>query len=183
MKERPILFNGEMINALGNGKTQTRRVIKPQLPEEPTKYAGKRWGVIDGDFYYCGVKCPYGQVGDVLWVRETWMPQDEGICYRADGEKPSWVEDKWKPSIHMPRKLARIFLEIISTHAERVQDITEEDAKAEGAKAMHLDDLGQTWKTHKRGFQSLWDSINEKRGFGWDKNPWVWVVTFKKVRK
>ena len=83
----------------------------------------------------------------------------------------------------MPKWAARIWLEITGIKVERVQDMYEQDAEAEGAVKMHLDDLGQTWSTYVRGFQSLWDSINAKRGFGWDKNPWCWVIEFKRIAR
>jgi len=83
----------------------------------------------------------------------------------------------------MPRWACRLVLEITGVRVQRVQEISEEDAKAEGASVMHEDDLGQTWTSRKRGFESLWDSIYAKRGFSWDSNPWVWVVEFKRVRR
>jgi len=145
--------------------------------------------------------CPHGQPGDILWVRETWYECFDGLdgCdfdgYVADGEKPcgpcratafeamSIGYRSKRPSIFMPRWAARLFLRITDVRVERVQDITEEDARAEGVEKMHIDDLGQTWKTHRRGFESLWDTINAKRGYSWDTNPWVWVITFERIQE
>lgn len=142
--------------------------------------------------------CPYGKAGDRLWVRETWQhlmrwhatgkktkygeelgQQDLGIFYRADGK---W-DGKWKPSIYMPRWASRILLEVTDVRVERVQEISGNDILAEGMmpcgenyKAL------STWEEDlRRDFASLWDSINKKRGFGWDKNPWVWAVSFRRT--
>jgi len=127
-----------------------------------------------------GIICPYGQVGDRLWVRETWHVglSSHGVCpgYKADmkyrcGESmPQLFPLKWKPSIHMPRWASRILLEITEVRVERLQEITGEDAKAEGAEPYGYYFIG--------GFKELWDSLNAKRGYGWETNPWVWVITF-----
>ncbi len=127
-------------------------------------------------------RCPF-EVGQDLWVRETWLQCDDmlgdgTVYYRADGED---IPGPWRPSIHMPRKFCRLTLRVTGVRVERVQEISEADAEAEGVQLQHLDDLGQTWKTYKRGFEALWDSINAKRGFGWDTNSWVWVVEFERA--
>jgi hypothetical protein len=142
-----------------------------------------------------GFKCPFGIPGDGLWVRETWTFWEDPnngqdfVKYRAGGKKrfpnihdlkySGWAFDgKWRPSIHMPRWASRITLEVVSVRVERVQEITEEDAKAEGCEIGHgLDDSSPFFA--KGAFRNLWDSLNAKRGYGWDKNPWVWVVEFK----
>ena len=138
MKTRPILFNGEMVRAILDGrKTQTRRVIKPQ---PVTCDRGPAWAVTNA---HRMKPCPYGVPGDRLWVRETWATDgvyddtrpvllDEFIepFYRASGESAS----RWRPSIHMPRWASRITLEVLSVRVERVQDITITDATAEGRK-------------------------------------------------
>jgi len=154
-------------------------------------------------------ECLYGKVGDKLWARETWWDlgfwSKEGKWhgrthhhiiapkYVADGKPEGLIAEskrpslqcKWwkRPSIFMPKWAARIWLEITNIRVERVQDISEQDAEAEGTSKMHLDNLGQTWRTYKRGFESLWDSINNKRGFSWDSNPFVWVIEFKVLEK
>lgn len=232
MKERPILFSGPMVRALLDGrKTQTRRIVKNQPPpdvspirvehyhptiitrsgdEEP---GAEIFGAYsdDGDW---GCKCPYGEPGDRLWVRETWQGPmwEEGtwdadtdyhspkFCeYRADGgPMPEYVdfEDNrhqgWKPSIHMPRWVSRITLEVTGVRVERLHDITEADAAAEGIESLRNE--GEHWKDYLRStercdelvclnafdsFRTLWDRIN---GDGaWAENPWVWVVEFKRI--
>lgn len=146
IKERPIIFSGEMVRVILDGrKTQTRRVMKPQPPEWCTEKFGYTMftpeGHISGRGWYEGqraekfFKCPYGKVGDRLWVREAWHGVHEDnqfqiYNYRADC--PDSENYKWKPSIHMPRWASRILLEVTGVRAERVQDISESDAKAEG---------------------------------------------------
>jgi hypothetical protein len=184
VKERPILFNGEMVRAVLDGrKTQTRRVCIPRFDDrKPCEHYSPigNGGVITNQMMrHCehgseGQPCPYGEVGDRLWVRETWKPCfDDGIGteYRADKRGCC---GPWKPSRFMPRNRSRITLEITGIRVERVQDITEADAKAEG---INYGCDSVDW------FQELWNSINAKRGFGWDANPWVWVVEFRKTEE
>ena len=135
MKERPILFSGPMIRALLAGtKTQTRRIVKPQ-PKNRLVYA-LDWYDADGVHPGVKVKCPYGRGGDLLWVRETFFPrlQNTAAIYRADSPDDGMAEmyGGWKPSIFMPRTLSRLTLEVTNVRAERLHDISEEDAKAEG---------------------------------------------------
>jgi len=187
MKERPIIFSGEMVRAILNGrKTQTRRVI--------TRVAGYKELIVAGEIadpqmaldkypnYQClfASMCPYGQPGDRLWVRESFYVQPElaplsepqPIHYRAD-TPPEQVEDYiCKPSIHMPRWASRITLEITNVRIEEVQDIGETDAMAEGV-------IPGADEHYLTAFVRLWDSINAKRGYGWDVNPWVWVIEFR----
>lgn len=201
MKEKPIMMCGDMVRATlreVDPKTQTRRVIKPQ-PNEAWTVQGPR--VIEG-FYADGdcksdLRCPYGQPGDRLWVRETWAHEtDFGTAtgkalYRADGDNREtecgMPTDKWRPSIYMPRWASRITLEIVGVRVERVQDITEYDAMAEGIDAEHADGLGfvaigpNGYRPFVTAFRELWDSINAKRGYGWSVNPFVWVVEFKRI--
>ena len=208
MTERPILFSGPMVRAILEGrKTMTRRVFKPEnivIDEYPggglryRTYARK-----DGDLYETGVGsfspgnwlhyCPYGVPGDRLWVKETWAdehPFDGQILYRERDEYRA--PERWTPSIFLPRKYSRILLEVISVRVERVQDISEEDAIAEGMIKWTPADR-ECWAhyeyepglagraTAKGAFWYLWDSINAKRGFGWDANPFVWVVEFRRI--
>jgi hypothetical protein len=141
-KERPILFTTSLVpEILADRKTKTRRILRPQLPDEPTRETGKRWGMVDGAFYYCGVRCPYyGAPGDRLWVRETWQAAGAfahlgtgRVQYRADypdGKNPHGLA--WKPSIHMPRWASRITLEVTGVRVERLREITDADLIAEG---------------------------------------------------
>ena len=204
MNEHPIIFSTEMVRAILSGrKTHTRRVMKPQ----PT-FDGVDWIRFGDDIRqnWC-LDCPFGKIGDRLWVRETWgavsqteesAPLEEcKIEYRADlpsgstdypGEWPadeargSDIAPKWRPSIHMPRWASRITLEIVKVRVERVQEISLEDSKAEGmpAYSMAMGVLSDNPPDPRWKFIGLWNSINAKRGFGWDSNPWVWVIEFKR---
>lgn len=178
MDERPILFSGSMVRAILEGrKTNTRRVVKLNYAGRIAR-SGKQWHVDDPA---AALGCPYGQSGDLLWVRETWgLPWHHAqrpYFYRAtDEDAVGWHPDfdGWKPSIHMPRSASRISLEVAGVRVERVQDISAEDAWAEGIP--HSPDVNPLHE-----FEELWDSINAKRGFGWDANPLVWVVEFRKA--
>ncbi len=193
MKERPILFSTPMVKTILDGrKTQTRRVIIPQPKfvksgvsayayEWKGQYVSLKKGLIE--------LCPYGQVGDRLWVRETWaiikendnvpiyeMSQNSGLFFKADNPTSTKV-GKWRPSIHMPRWASRITLEITEVRVERLQEITEEDCYKEGIELPHKRYDGVDRATRLL-FQYLWDTLNAKRGYGWDTNPWVWVLSF-----
>jgi hypothetical protein len=228
MEEHPILFSKAMVCALLEGrKTQTRRVMSFQ-PEPHTEVHGPElyapvvvkcgeeepgteiFGVYGDDW---GLKCPYGQPGDRLWVREKWRCEElesglDGVRFSGDntfrkientietshslGEhnnnRTLWINNKWRPSIFMPRWACRIELEIVSVRAERVREITRNDAIAEGVSGV--------WKNppekeeyyqrvllnpYVANYSVLWDEINASRGFGWDVNPWVWVIEFRRV--
>ena len=206
MKERPILFNGEMVRAILDGrKTQTRRVIKlpytvpdgwypDRYNKEPNwTFWGPRKSADSGKCMLPTFTCPQGEPGDRLWVRETWGPCEGGFCYRAS-ENPRALPDdgRWHPSIHMFREASRITLEIESVRVERVQEITQADARSEGVESEDfLNRLehaacvapdGAILPSPRSEFENLWDSINARRGFGWDVNPWVWVITFRRVK-
>ncbi len=195
-------------------KTQTRRVIKPQPSDNwmqnvfslcPTGNMYRRNGeqmfwLSDGK--EGEIKCPYGKVGDLLWVRETFIDAEDYPChpfhdeesgvlsqydYKADCPVDEIKNIIWKPSIFMPKAAARIWLEITNIKVERLQDISEEDAKAEGISRiynttslvyknyLHSDDACNAYKS----FQTLWQSINGSES--WDANPWVWVIEFKRI--
>lgn len=140
--------------------------------------------------------CPYGQPGDYLWVREAWGRSALGkVVYRADGAVRDdsdervgwWVGDQFcerlRPSIHMPRALSRITLEVTGVRVERVQSISEEDALAEGivwATRETAPGSGRFEPCARDEFALLWDSINAKRGYSWETNPWVWVISFER---
>jgi hypothetical protein len=212
MKERPILFSGAMVRALLDGsKTQTRRALRIQpldiLPMESDK-AGREWvGLMTRDPKPQGTtfRCKFGVPGDRLYVRETWAQPaalDPGpTVYRADypacvpagfANIPAVDEITWKPSIHMPRALSRIMLEIASVRVERLQDISEADAIAEGIERhpeyptmwkrgpLHGDQNTVTNTAFPRlAYRSIWEQINGHES--WAGNPWVWVVEFKVI--
>ena len=188
MKERPILFNGDMVRAILDGrKTQTRRPIHKDIAS-----------VIGDDPNYYLYRCPFGQAGDRLWVRETWMRSgfdvDFGhqyITYCSDNAakivslaiKELCASGNKIPSIHMPRWASRILLEITDVRIERVQDITEADANAEGCDNSESEaavEIGW-YELPRRAFRRVWDQCYSRRGLGWDANPWVWVIEFKIV--
>ena len=227
MKSRPILFIAPMVMAILNGrKTQTRRVVTPQ-PDKT--HDGEPYWNIGGyrawsnrgitDVLRMGgneISCPYGKPGDRLWVRETWGPGIHALCakydrdyhvvYAADGgsAKQQRLNDVWKPSIFMPRWASRITLEITGIRVERLHEISEADALAEGIKAITkdggktikygipdadgfpgTDDHGWAWKDwqycQRTAYRDLWQRIN---GTGsWDKNPLVWIIEFKRIEQ
>lgn len=204
-RERPILFNDQMVRAILEGrKTVTRRVVKPQPdflgsmvdPNTPFK-------TLDAGLH-ARITCPYGEPGDRLWVREAWaadaqvdaiapsdLSQGEPIWYPADLSVRQTgcsmiSKGRGRPSIHMPRWASRVLLEITAVRVERLQDISEEQALAEGVHGEPCDharqacsDIGCWGDTAKGAFGFLWEQLN---GAGaWQANPWVWVVEFKRV--
>lgn len=228
MRERGILFSGEMVRAILAGrKTQTRRPLKPQpfvhfgeYGPEDLEWKGARGltpnALIDS--------CPYG---GRLWVRETWQIVDEAdadvsgrlgpaapykgvqgtrsitwrAIYRADGDLPDhpvYGRALWRSPIYQPRWASRLALEVTAVRVERLQDISEEDAKAEaapclcdqcgndpehdGGEAIHWACDDDSIAGHRVGFAVLWDRLNAKRGYGWEANPWVWVVAFEVIK-
>lgn len=208
MRERPIPFSAPMVRAiLAGAKTQTRRIVKHHItgPNPPggfydwhDKRTGAWVGAHGGNLKFnktnAAVLCPYGGPGDRLWVRETWHSSPHFDClYRADyddGARLAKViaHGGWKSSIHMPRWASRITLEITDVRVERLQEISEADAIAEGIEPGSARDF---WKLYGRGangdmdrsprvaYRSLWESIH---GVGsWDANPWVWVVEFRRA--
>lgn len=202
-KERPILFSGDSIRAILDGKkTVTRRVVKGRDPrwEVDDREDGRLW-----PYYPCYVyaepqpidlQCPYGEPGDRLWVREAWRLYDsseECACYDScrcsaySGQplyRADWAgeasEYKWRPSIHMPRRLCRIVLEVKSVRVERLQEITEAEAKAEGITKALVSGVAPG-EFHRAGFAQLWDQLNASRGYSWESNPWVWRVEFERI--
>ncbi len=215
MKERPVIFNGEMVRAILDGrKTQTRRVMKVKPKPSETR-PGDFWfsskklesmvhvsdftpgnsPIADYHLFFQEHCCPFGQVGDRLWVRETWqgplVAEEHFEDYRANADKfqtPEFCEyaadggarpefcdlddnarQGWRPSIHMPRWASRITLEITGVRVERLQDISETDAIAEGG----TEHFNIDW------FGPLWASIYGVDS--WNANPWVWVIEFRRV--
>lgn len=225
MKERPILFSAPMVLALLDGsKTQTRRVVKPQFAADAVPaemgatneqghqisgHSGMWWCDAEGN-HEKAIRCPYGQPGDRLWVRETFRgcrayevqgypPKDWGnkpIWFEADGTPPGRPE-QWalrsRPSIHMPRWASRITLEVTAVRVERLQDISEADAIAEGVAELpgQAAERGCWWtadvaagaalhgRTPCTAYRLLWEQINGPGS--WDANPWVWVVEFRRL--
>ena len=214
---KPILFSTPMVQAILDGKkTQTRRVIKPQPVKEATMFE-RFIETVD-----CGLEARFGndistavcdrkvhyKPSDILWVRETWRATgviSEPYAYKADEEVLNLLGESgqilsiryaWRPSIHMPREAARIFLRVINVRVERLQEITEEDAVAEGIDWLdeacyenngwhptYYDPDSGGQPVFRDGFIKLWDSLNAKRGYGWDTNPWVWVIEFERCEK
>ena len=193
MKERPILFSGPMVRAILDGrKTQTRRPIR-SLRHPYGHLLGPEGVAREFNAKTESIRCPLGQPGDRLWVRETWTKTQFGkAVYKADSKDsdgfvwPSVAADVddvlWRPSIHMPRWASRITLEITRVWVERVQDITEEDAMKEGCIRELKPDGSVGWGAGlveaRDAFRDLWQSI-----YGtWDANPWVWAVEFRRTK-
>lgn len=197
MKEKPILFNTEMVQAILYGrKTQTRRTFKYQPFSDAeiegpdffntvkydkdgyTEEGPEVYGAWDENNDW-GIKSPC-QPGDILWVRETFAPIDYGhnltrYAFKADGSI-IWNYFKWKPSIHMPKDAARIWLKVTDVRCERLKDISEDDAWSEGVKGKGITRYeGESIQL----FQSLWQSIHGPDS--WNENPWVWVYEFEVV--
>ncbi|MCC3159719.1 hypothetical protein LJ737_20930 [Hymenobacter sp. 15J16-1T3B] len=229
VKERPILFAGAMVRAILSGqKTQTRRAVKLDhlIPKRMQDEASTVESFFNANpvwtqqgFIEASNLCPYGQPGDRLYVRETWAnltAEVEGQpTGREDGDTwgPTWVYKantgdeqgmadcgmKWKPSIHMPRRASRILLEIVSVRVERLQDMSEADAVAEGLKICpnmngrpgstgyvfpdcHYDKAGLCHSMAVTAFSQGWDSIyGESETQAWQANPWVWVIEFRRI--
>lgn len=188
MKQHPIIFSGLMVRAiLDERKTQTRRVVKFRMRKPSTPglvphdkirrvalHDGKArpYGGVCGEKLYIDAitKCPYGIPGDRLWVRETWAAIGGAVIYRADHEDVKTpFGGRWRPSIHMPKWACRLWLEVLKVRAERVQDISKEDIRAEGFGASRYD------------FRCCWNVLNADRGYSWANNNWVWVDTFKRA--
>ncbi|MEI7375634.1 hypothetical protein [Dickeya chrysanthemi] len=229
MKETGLIFNAAMVRATLDGrKTQTRRIMKPQREgpnwsvksaQSPmTKGHTHDWWLPNGTLPYSALpRCPYGVIGDRIWVRETWgvvshafdddgmmtkwipdrpataineMPFGNGyysghVIYAADGSF-TWGDDDghedgrscWKPSIFMPRAASRITLEIAKVRVERLTDISEEDARAEGAPPSSYA-ITPPEAVYRVGFRKLWESLYGEES--WQKNPWCWVIEFQRV--
>ncbi|GKQ09109.1 hypothetical protein NUKP79_28300 [Klebsiella quasipneumoniae] len=200
IREKGLIFNSEMVRAILDGrKTQTRRPIKwkqTRFTEIGEREDGSKWPWSEDAEHACDFwhPCPFGAVGDRIWVRETWNKYGGLLTYRADHD---WIDDmrketvctaKWVPSIHMPRWASRILLEITDVRVERLNAISEEDATAEGvppAGSLLPDYLGTfltpkgDFATAKVAFQRLWESIYGEES--WKANGWVWVISFKRV--
>lgn len=202
MRERPILFSAPMVRAILSGaKTQTRRLVQPvgvvQVDGGGAPFT-QRWDVDEQVNWRRDVRCPYGVPGDRLWVREACIIADKDF---PDFKDPNWPRDndgvprvvqylasqpdrvaardygyaKATPSIHMPRWASRFTLEVTDVRVQRLQDISEEDAKAEGVEPLQMD-----FGSYLPSFQGVWDLLNSKRA-PWASNPWVWAISFKRI--
>lgn len=220
--EIPILFQTEMVQAnLADMKTQTRRANKLDVPHDlvidkvefntndwpktPLLFKKKVKEIGNTDFFEIveAFKSPYGKPGDLLWVRESMTNIEARIIYKADLNDVEDFEEihqvygltkiKWKPSIHMPKSASRLWLMVEEIRVERLQDITEEDAKAEGMKEVPSNNSGfkgnvferpnykRHYATAKLAFSQLWISINGQES--WKSNPWVWVIKYRILSK
>ena len=204
MKERPIIFSADMVQAILDGrKTQTRRVIKVTKKTEWLLTYNWTDEYIKNPDNYLVDDCPYGLVGDRLWVRETWYNSIHSDGFGEDGNEivhdcaaykstgtfqcgkddPIAYKRKYKSPIFMPRWASRITLEITDIRVERVQDISEEDCCLEVGAALEYPGPGpEPYKRQmKEVFAYTWDSLNAKRGYPWSDNPWVWVIEFERL--
>ena len=206
---KPILFNTAMVQAILEGrKTVTRRAIKPQPAVEMRPMgAGSCWpGCFEAPGEERIYRPPY-QLGDVLYVRETWAEMPYGFVYRADEEQPEgWeVDDCWRPSIHMPRAAARIFLRVTAVKTARLQEVEKEDVLREGVEpkyyaggckcAWAFEGCMEKPCTNRDGyidlchwipFSELWNKTvkpADRSDYGWEANPWVWVIEFERISR
>lgn len=194
-RERPILFSGPMVRAILAGRKSVTRRVVPHLRHDPDR---ARLLGVHGDVASFGdsipddpcsieIRCPFGAPGDRLWVREAWaITGHDLITYRSDGitrRVPVDLEAeyakplRWRPSIFLPRWGSRLSLEVTDVRAERLQEIDEHDAIAEGVDGWVTD---TRCETARDGFRVGWDLLNGKRA-PWESNPWVWVVSFRRV--
>ena len=201
MTDKPLLFSGPMVRALLEGrKTQTRRILKIRGHKTfsffgPSDTAGYDWHLRDSqrrwhDLRDAQLRQRLGyEPGDLIWVRETfnqsgfpWPNLAQGLGrlhYQADpdhGWQPYW--GRWRPSIHMPRWASRLTLLVTDVRVQRLQDISEADAVAEGCRGFVSAD-GEDGTSPREEFQDLWNSLNADRGYGWEANPWVCALTFE----
>lgn len=209
LRSRPILFSAAMVRALLEGrKTQTRRIFKlPKWAHPHDKgddIAGETPQICHRDSgCLVDVSCPYGQPGDQLWVRETFYcdhgdyptapiaQMKQALDYRASHDCANWEagcpccdengRSCWRPSIHMPRWASRLTLTIKSTRVERLQDISEADAKAEGVEASKTVEMKDGSPCYTLPYQKLWCQLNGVDS--WNKSPRIWVIEFQKVEQ
>lgn len=206
MAIKPILFNTEMVRAILDGrKACTRRLQRKQIEEKYLEYEewvcavappGSTW-LSEKEFYE---EYPPYQLGDILYVRETWcgLPVNEAghfrghpiYYYRADGDlRPEGWRGAWHPSIHMPKEAARIWLKVTDVRVERLQDITDDGAKAESANWKNGKNVGWEEKMRRTAverFAEIWESTIKKADkhiHGWNANPYVWVIEFERCEK
>lgn len=202
MSIKPILFNTEMVRAILNGwKTCTRRLVSSRqflgmLPDKCKNAApddflkGKRMtfkpycDMTDAELIMTAYKAPY-EPGNILYVRETWKKAPNGYYYYEDWQRNDIADvTKWKPSIHMPKEAARIWLKVTDVRVERLQDMTSEQISREGVEVEYPHVLNGEEKRY--AFSRLWDSTIKKSDldrYGWNASPWVWVIEFERCEK
>lgn len=198
MTIKPILFNTEMVRAILDGrKSCTRRVVKFPVNRYTNNVplADKvvlqelrcdKANFLEKPFFSFGMNLPY-QPGDILYVRETWKKAPNGYYYYEDWQKDDIADvTKWKPSIHMPKEAARIWLKVTDVRVERLQEITVESALAEGTdKYIHLNGKFDE-NAILTSFMGIWNSTiknSDLDRYGWNANPWVWVIEFEQCEK
>ncbi len=183
----PILFSGPMVRAILEGrKTQTRRVMKLEGYEGGNTYENRDGDLVDVLHY-----CPYGRPGDLLWVRETWRVSIAGgfYVYRADPRKEEFTKElarhdpsiHWHPSIHMPRRASRLTLRITAVRVQRLQEIADGDVAAEGVNWASTRIGNDHGSPARDAFYHAWNAINAKHA-PWESNPWVWAITFERIK-
>ena len=208
VRERPIIFTAESVRAILNGrKTQMRRALR--VPDHPavadwvldsefraaarphSENVARQYVTT---FPYGRVPCRFGRPGDRLWVREAWCPTFNSTLFRAScaDDLPSentddWdapVDDRWRSPLHMPRGRSRLTLEVVRVRVERLHQISRADVLAEGIEPGLIEHYEKFFHKHDApglAFAHVWNPINAKRGYGWDTDPWVWVVEFKRA--
>ena len=211
IRERPIIMDSESVRAILDGrKTQTRRVMSGDSLSIIDRFSepgfSKFWIGYHDDTVCYREECPYGVPGDSLWVKETWNAlffNDKHILWSGDVPKAMRTKERlvdspvyratdndpeypWRSPIHMPRWASRITLEIVSVRVERVQEISEDDARREGVdawfpKSPELLRYVQEGGSYRNGFHERWDALNAARGYPWSSNPWVWVIEFRRI--
>lgn len=187
---RPILFNTEMVKALLEGrKTVTRRLVRrKELGEVLSSPARKEnQDIPDRRFIECLCTVPY-EAGDILWVRETWTSVPGGsYIYKVSVECPDAWRGTWHPSIHMPKEAARLFLRVVAVWVERLKDITPEQIDAEGCKEWTYSAMtGEPLPSGPSWFRIAWDRTikpSDLPAYGWEANPWVWVIKFERISR
>lgn len=195
MPIKPILFNTEMVRAILDGrKDATRRIVKGFIPDDavwgytaftPKGYISCRGTFADvyGEKFF---KLPC-ESGDILYVRETWKKAPNGYYYYEDWQRNDIADvTKWKPSIHMPKEAARIWLKVMNVRVERLQEISAESALAEGADKYIHTNGGLDENMTITSFIGIWNSTIKKSDldrYGWDANPYVWVISFERCEK
>lgn len=206
MKYKPILFSSEMVQAILSGrKTQTRRIVKDKLTKPSVAMSSESKPIdVSGKSYWQPLEhCPYGRIGDIMWVRETHAKnEDNTYDYRADFPFTRPIGG-WKPSIFMPFEACRIWLEITNIRVEFLTDISEQDAIAEGVELIKCfnsstskeviryrdyerpkdDPTSRLFHSATDSFCSLWNAINGSNSFYEDRKKWVWVIEFKRIEK